>query len=117
MRGGSVSVPRVSSADDGLVDAVVLDGVYEALLGLERARAARWAGRVVEAASREGCFRRPRHLLEALEAGRTVVVGRAALVGHWMRQAGVVAELPWDDRVRFVAVTVDDVVSPAEAPQ
>ncbi|OBB90713.1 hypothetical protein A5782_16510 [Mycobacterium sp. 852002-40037_SCH5390672] len=59
-------------------------------------------------------YRRPRHLLEALEAGRPVVVPNTVLHGHSLRHFSV----PWKPtQVRYVRVWPDDVVTPAGIPR
>jgi hypothetical protein len=92
-------VPRVSAEDVGGAEAVVAPGLYQALLQRERGKDYRTV------VSDESAFRRPRHLLEALEAGSTVVVPLPS------RKWG----LPWTraDGITTVTVTVDDVVRPS----
>ncbi|TDK84746.1 hypothetical protein [Mycolicibacterium mucogenicum] len=90
-------MPRVSAEYS---DVVVVPGAYEMLL----AREARWDGRVVTS-SGGGFFKRPRRLLEALEAGVPVVVSRGAIHAE---------PLPWPQSVRSVVVSPHDAVQPSD---
>lgn len=57
-------------------------------------------------------YRRPRYLLDALEAGWPVVVNNSLLHGHSLRHLSV--RVPWKlTQVHYVRVWPDDVVAPA----
>jgi hypothetical protein len=107
-----VVMPRVRRTT-GTAAGVRVPRLYAALLERERGKCARPPTLARPDDPGAGFFRRPRHLLDALEAGETVSVPRWLLGGHWMRAAGIVTELPWDrDQVRTVRVSPDDQVRP-----
>jgi hypothetical protein len=108
-------MPRV---DDGYVaggGGLRIPGLYGALLVRERGRQER-ADRATEHMRERFGYssRRNRRLLDALEAGQTVVMPRW-LVGH--KRSTPRVDLPWDrQEVTAVTVSPDDVVRPAEGP-
>jgi hypothetical protein len=59
-----------------------------------------------------GRFWRPRDLLDALEAGEAVLVGRPAAELQMHYLLGGRQKLPWDRSVKSVRVSPDDVVQP-----
>jgi hypothetical protein len=104
-------VPRFESgsADGGLV----VQGIYRGLLERERAKCAERDPRRALAEPDDpnaGLFLRPRSFLDALEAGKDVIVGR--------RSAEIAIDfrfrLPWDRLVRSVRMSPDDVVRPTD---
>jgi hypothetical protein len=110
IRGGSVG---------GLAPArvgVCVPGIYADLLLRERESVGRADAAAADRARRGvGVFRRPRHLLEALEAGEPVIVSASQLVG---RRVQVPEHLRPGRRagVRWWRVTPDDVVEQASSP-
>lgn len=103
-------MPRFEARGGG----IQIPGLYRALLEKERQRCAEpdprriWSGDPGEPAA---VFHRSRRLLDALEAGKPVVMVRW-MVGSHVSVPPVV--LPWDRSVKSVLVSPDDVVSPAE---
>jgi hypothetical protein len=88
-------------------------GLYRALLARERWHHERYGELRARPPLREGelpVYRRPRHLLDALEAGEPVTVPRWRLGGHSMPRMPDV----WrsDRRPTAFAVTSDDSVRP-----
>jgi hypothetical protein len=116
MRGGSVMgvvMPRVeSSAEAGLR----IRGVYAALLALESdrfERSERTAARMkVEG---DGTFfrRNTGWLVERLEAGEVVTVGRAAAELALCERSGARERLPFHRDVRRIEVSPNDRIVPA----
>lgn len=95
-------MPRV--CEESGRDAVVVPGVYSALLERESIRSRR-----VSAGSGGGFFQRPRRLLGALQAGEPVTVPRSVL--HAVLH---VERLSWPADVRSVVVSADDEVRPCD---
>jgi hypothetical protein len=105
-------MPRVN--DGGPADGLRVPGLYRALLEKERRRCEEPdPRRVLSDAPNDPApvFRRSRKLLDALEAGKAVVMPRW-LVGSGRSVPPVV--LPWDRSVDYVRVSPDDGVRPAE---
>jgi hypothetical protein len=108
-------VPRFSDGEmDGL--GVRVPGLYQALLVKERRRCREPDPRNIlsdEPGYTSPVFHRSRRLLDALEAGKPVVMLR------WMvgsRRSTPPVDLPWDrESVTAVLVSPDDVVRPAES--
>jgi hypothetical protein len=92
-----------------------IPGLYRALLDKERDRQERADRATVRMREEFGySSRRDRRLLDALEAGQTVVMPRWR-VGH--KRSTPPVDLPWDrHEVTTVRVSPDDVVRPAEGP-
>jgi hypothetical protein len=105
-------MPRVEADSCGGAG-LHIPGLYRALLEKERTSQKR-ADRATERMREEFGYssRRDRRLLEALEAGQTVIMPRWR-VGH--RRSTPPVDLPWDRQmVTTVAVSPDDVVSPTD---
>lgn len=107
-------MPRIRplGGSSGALGGFRAPGLYAALLDGEREACLKWDPRWTRSeAGRRGeepptFYRRSRYLLEALEAGKTVVV---PLPPKW--------GLPWKrPEVRTVTVTPDDLVRPTDLP-
>jgi hypothetical protein len=107
-------VPRFS--DGGLGGGIRVPGLYEALLVKERRRCREPDPRNIlsdQPGDMSPVFHRSRRLLDALEAGKPVVLPWW-MVGSPRSQPPVV--LPWDrQEVPSLLVSPDDVVRPAES--
>jgi hypothetical protein len=107
-------MPRVSHGAAGVDGGIVVAGVYAQLLKWERRKhehGITWADPDDHS---QGFFARERFLLDALEAGTTVVVRRSSveLAMHYL--IGGKHRLPWDRSVDTVRASPDDVVAPTD---
>ena len=110
-----VVMPRVeSSADEA---GLRIRGVYAALLALERDRYERSERTAARMKAEYGtfCRRNTGLLVERLEAGEAVTIGRATVESAlWERDRPPrPVRLPFDRAVRFTQVRADDTVVPA----
>ena len=107
-------MPRVSDSGSA---GFQLPGIYRALRARER-RLCGWPEADVRWANpgdhSQGCFVRPRKLLEALETGNPVVLRKAQVELVRGEAEGVRFRFPWDRSVQKVNVSRDDVVTPAD---
>jgi hypothetical protein len=95
---------------------MVVDGAYRALLGREcdwNERADQLAAEMM--AEHGYCYHRDRRLTELLEAGELVTLRRSTVESAlwWLDRSQRRVLLPFDRRVKFVAVSSSDHVSPA----
>ncbi|MGW0158468.1 hypothetical protein ACWDUN_04000 [Mycobacterium sp. NPDC003323] len=105
-------MPRVSGGGEV---GVRIPGVYGRMQARERDLCG-WPDPDISWADRQdhsqGCFVRPRRLLEALEAGQPVTVPKARVELVQYAVKGRRFHLPWDRSVQNVVVSPDDVVVP-----
>jgi hypothetical protein len=107
-------MPRVSHGASGVDGGITVRGVYAQLLEYQREKCGQPDPRRTyhPNESAAGFTQRPRFLLDALEAGKDVIVPRRmAEVRHAFG-----FRLPWDRSVDTVRVSPDDVVSPTSEP-
>lgn len=102
-------MPRVDDGAAGRGAGIQVRGVYEALLAFERRQDERVG---VLRGSEGGVYRRPRHMLEALEAGRPVTVARWQLGGH--SKPAMPDAWRADRSHQWFVVTPDDLVAPTQ---
>lgn len=105
-------MPRLMGHEVGLH----VQGVYQALLALERERNESDDRRIARTMAEHGhCFRRSRLLAERLQAGEAVTVDRARVESAlWERDRPPrPVRLPFDPAVRLVQVSSDDRVLPS----
>jgi hypothetical protein len=108
-------MPRIRGGISPARDGVRVHGIYEEMLRREREWARR--SRTVLADPSDpsaGCFRRPAHLLEALEAGEPVTVAAWQLGGRRVRVPESLR--PGNCRGARWRVTADDVVERTVSP-